>query len=103
MLALGEHGVGEVGCCLVPAVRARGIATEVIRMLTDWALATLELGRVHVFVAPENTPAVRVAERAGFQREGLLRAYWEIDGARVDVIVLSRLPGDEDRRAGESD
>ena len=31
MLALGEHGVGEVGCCLVPAARGRGIATEVLR------------------------------------------------------------------------
>ena len=97
MLALGEHGVGEVGCCVVPAMRARGIATEVIRVLSDWAPATLGLGRVHVFVAPENTPAMRVAEGAGFQREGLLRSYWEIDGARVDVVVLSRLPEDERR------
>jgi ribosomal-protein-alanine N-acetyltransferase len=78
-------------------MRARGIATEVIRLLTDWTLETLALGRVHVFVATENAPALRVAERAGFEQEGLLRSYWEIDGARVDVIVLSRLPEHEGR------
>ena len=94
MVALGEHRVGEVGCCLVPAARGRGIATEMLRMLTDWAFAALDLGRVQVFVAPENVPALRLAESAGFQREGVLRSYSEIDGERLDAVVLSRLPGD---------
>ena len=94
MLALGEHRVGEVGCCVVPAVRGRGIATEALRLLTDWAFATLGLGRVQVFVAPENVPALRLAESAGFHREGVLRSYWEHEGERVDAVVLSRVPGD---------
>jgi ribosomal-protein-alanine N-acetyltransferase len=94
MVALGEHRVGEVGCCLVPAARGRGIATEMLRMLTDWAFAALGLGRVQVFVAPENVPALRLAESAGFQREGVLRSYSEIDGERLDAVVHSRLPGD---------
>ena len=90
MLALSEHSVGEVGCCLVPAARGRGIATEALRLLTDWAFATLGLGRVQVFVAPENAAALGLAERAGFRREGVLRSYWEVDGARLDVVVLAR-------------
>ena len=94
MLALGEHRVGEVGCCLVPAARGRGIATEALRLLTDWSFTALGLGRVQVFVAPENLPALRLAESAGFQREGVLRSYSEHDGERLDAVVLSRLPGD---------
>ena len=94
MLALTEHSVGEVGCCLVPAARGRGIATEALRLLTDWAFATLEVGRVQVFVAPENVAALELAERTGFRREGVLRSYWEIAGERLDVIMLARLPGD---------
>jgi len=93
MLALTEHSVGEVGCCLVPAARGRGIATEALRLLTDWAFAKLELGRVQVFVAPENLPALRLAKSAGFEREGVLRSYWEMDGDRVDAVILSRVPG----------
>ena len=58
MLALGEHRVGELGCCLVPAARGRGIATEALVALTDWAFAELGLGRVQVFVAPENVAAL---------------------------------------------
>lgn len=94
MVAPGEHGVGEVGCCVVPEARGRGIATEALRRLTDWAFATLGLGRVQVFVAPENIAALRLAESAGFRREGLLRSYWEHDGERLDAVVLARLPGD---------
>ena len=95
MVVLGEHQVGEVGCCLVPAARGCGIATEALRLLTDWAFATLELGRVQVFVAPENVAALELAGRAGFRREGVLRSYWEIAGERLDVVVLSRLPAGE--------
>jgi RimJ/RimL family protein N-acetyltransferase len=95
MLALSEHRVGEIGCCLVPAARGRGIAIEAVLLLTNWAFASLGLGRVQVFVATENAAALRVAEGAGFRREGVLRRYWEEHGARLDVVVLSRLPDDE--------
>lgn len=94
MVMPSDHWVGEVGCCVVPAARGRGIATEALRLLTDWAFEALGLGRVQVFVAPENVPALRLAESAGYRREGVLRSYWEIDGVRVDAVVLSRLPGD---------
>jgi RimJ/RimL family protein N-acetyltransferase len=95
MLALGEHRVGEVGCCLVPAARGQGIATAALRLLTDWAFTELGLGRVQVFVAAENAAAARVAEGVGFRREGLLRGYWEENGVRLDVVVSARLRDDE--------
>jgi RimJ/RimL family protein N-acetyltransferase len=95
MLALSEHRVGEVGCCLVPAARGRGIAIGTVGLLTDWAFATLGLGRVQAFVATENPAGLRVAEGAGFRREGILRGYWEEHGARIDVVVSARLPDDE--------
>jgi RimJ/RimL family protein N-acetyltransferase len=94
MLALGEHDVGEVGCCVAPAARGRRIATETLRLLTAWAFAALGLGRVQVFVAAENAPALRLAGSAGFRREGVLRAYWEDDDRRIDAVVFARLPGD---------
>ena len=92
MLAFGEHGVGETGCVIVPEARGRGIATEVLRILTGWGFATIGLGRVQVFVAPENIAALRLAESAGFEREGVLRSYWEIDDKRLDAVILARIP-----------
>ena len=96
MAAISDDRVGELGAGVLPAARGRGVATEAVRLLAEWALVTLGLGRVQVLVAPENLPALRVASGAGFRREGLLRSYWEIDGARCDALILSRLPGDTD-------
>ncbi len=92
MLAPVENGIGEVGCCVIPSARGRGIATEALRLLTDWAFASLDLGRVQVFVATENLAALRLAASAGFRREGVLRSYMVIDGVRTDAVVLARLP-----------
>jgi RimJ/RimL family protein N-acetyltransferase len=94
MLAPVERGVGELGVGVVPAARGRGLATEALRLLADWALEALRLSRVQVLVATENLAALRLSERAGFRREGILRSYWEHDGARLDVVVLARLPPD---------
>ena len=93
MLAVGEYRVGELGVGVVPDARSRGMATEAFCTFADWVARTLDLGRLQVLVAPENVPALRVAERAGFTREGLLRSYWERDGERVDAVMLSLLPG----------
>jgi RimJ/RimL family protein N-acetyltransferase len=42
--------------------------------------------------APDNEASQRVAEKAGFTREGLLRRYVEIKGKRRDAVVFSLLP-----------
>ena len=43
----------------------------------------------------ENVASQRVAERAGFTREGVLRAYnGRRDGTRADAVVYSLLPQD---------
>jgi RimJ/RimL family protein N-acetyltransferase len=47
-----------------------------------------------VFVAPQNVAALRLVNRAGFQHEGILRAYWDAGSERLDAVVLSRLPTD---------
>jgi RimJ/RimL family protein N-acetyltransferase len=94
MIAVGEHAVAEVGCLVAPSARGRGCATEALRLIVPWAFHTLGLARIHVFVAVTNPAGLALAERAGFRREGVLRAYLALNGARVDAVVFSRLPAD---------
>jgi RimJ/RimL family protein N-acetyltransferase len=63
-------------------------------VVSAWGLETLALRRLQVTVDPRNTPALRLAERAGYRREGVLRAYREVDGKRTDAVLLSRVAGD---------
>jgi RimJ/RimL family protein N-acetyltransferase len=55
----------------------------------------MRLRRLQVHTNTENVASQRVAERAGFTREGVLRAYnARSDGTRADAVVYSLLPHD---------
>ena len=85
---------GFVGYWLLPEARGRGLAVRAVRLVSRWALRDLALARLALLTETANGPSQRVAERTGFQREGVLRSYGEIDGRRVDLISFSLLPGD---------
>jgi RimJ/RimL family protein N-acetyltransferase len=85
---------GFVGYWLLPEARGRGLASRALRLVSQWALRDLALARLGLLTEPSNGPSQRVAERSGFQREGVLRSYGEIDGRRVDYVSFSLLPGD---------
>src|SRR5829696_3365964 len=61
-----------------------------LRLMASWALPEMRLGRLQLHADPENVASQRVAERAGFTREGALRAFNDRgDGARADVVRQS--------------
>jgi RimJ/RimL family protein N-acetyltransferase len=88
------EGRGVLGYWVAAEARGRGVATRAVRMLSAWALRELGLGRVQLNVEPRNEASIRVAEAAGFVREGTLRSYALIKGVRRDMIVFSLLPSD---------
>jgi RimJ/RimL family protein N-acetyltransferase len=94
LLFAHEHNCGEIAYVITSAARGRGIATEAVRLLTNWAFASLEFARMQLKINPNNVASIRVAEKAGFTREGLLRSAVDIRGNRADVFVYSRLPDD---------
>jgi [ribosomal protein S5]-alanine N-acetyltransferase len=93
-LVMLEPGMAELGCAVIPEMRGRGIASQALALLSDWALREIGLRRVQVAIDPRNPAALKIAHNAGYQREGLLRSYWEVDGERMDAVLLSRLPQD---------
>lgn len=91
----------SAGYWVAKEARGRGVATAALRLLSRWALRELHLPRVQLVTDPENVPSQRVAERAGFRREGLLRSYIELQGGRRDCLMFSLLAGElEDDNRG---
>ncbi len=84
----------EIGYWLAPWGRGRGAATTATTLLADWALTSLPLHRIELRIDADNTGSLAVADRAGFVREGTLRAFEERGGRRPDVVVWSRLATD---------
>ena len=91
----GDDGRGSVGYWLLEDGRGTGRATQALRLVAPWALTEMRLGRLQLQTDPENIASQRVAERAGFKREGVFRAYdSRKDGTRADALVYSLLPQD---------
>ncbi len=84
----------EVGYLAAPWVRGQGVLTEALSVLTDWVLGQ-GFTRVEVRAAVGNAASQRVAEKAGFRREGVLRRAGRTHDGPVDLIVLSRIADDE--------
>jgi RimJ/RimL family protein N-acetyltransferase len=88
--------IGEIGYWARENARGSGLTTRALTLLTDWALETAGCERLVLRADTRNIPSQRVAERAGFVREGIERSarYSARQGRRVDFVVYSRLPSD---------
>ena len=64
----------EIGYWCRIRCQGHGFVTEAVRALTEFAFAQLRARRVEVRMDDTNPRSVRVAERAGFALEGILRS-----------------------------
>ena len=87
-----DEGTAEVGYWVADEARGRGICTRALRLAAPWALGHSE--RLQLRADVDNGPSNRVAEKAGFTREGVLRAsrYNRRLGRRIDFALYSLLP-----------
>jgi [ribosomal protein S5]-alanine N-acetyltransferase len=84
---------GHIGYWVVADARGSGVATSALRALSRWALEELELGRLELVTDPDNVASRRVAEKAGFREEGILRSHMpHRDGRRRDSVLYGLLP-----------
>ena len=87
-------GVGDIGYWIKRDARGRGVAVRSVRLLVIWAFAARGLARLEVLAAVENTASRRVAERAGFTFEAVLRDRLPGPDGRLDAALYSLLPSD---------
>lgn len=74
-----------------PEHRGRGYATEAVRLLTAYLFSRLRIERLQLNIHPDNTASQRVAEKAGFTLEGLMRRCWFNNGRFHDLQTWSLL------------
>jgi RimJ/RimL family protein N-acetyltransferase len=67
----------------------RGVATHAVGLLRDWAFDHTNLERIEIVIATGNEASVRVAEKSGAVREGVLRHRLFLHGASVDAVMFS--------------
>lgn len=87
-----EHRRGELGYLVFAPARGNGVASRAVRLLAAYSFERLGLCRVGILAAVDNAASQRVAEKAGFTREGVLRSYMDTSGERQDMVSFALLP-----------
>ncbi|GAK45879.1 acetyltransferase, including N-acetylase of ribosomal protein [Tepidicaulis marinus] len=82
---------GEVAYDLSPAYWGKGVMAELMPLLIALAAGPLALRRLEAMVTPGNIRSIRLLERHGFEKEGLLRqhAYWK--GRFWDQLIFGQV------------
>jgi ribosomal-protein-alanine N-acetyltransferase len=70
--------------------QSKGLCTEGIRAVLDFAFGPAELHRIQAAIMPRNEKSLRVIERLGFRREGYAERYLQIAGTWEDHILFAR-------------
>jgi RimJ/RimL family protein N-acetyltransferase len=93
LINLRRHS-GEVGYWVAPWARGRGVATRATHAVAAWAQHTLGLARIAWRAEVGNHASRLVAQRLGFQLEGVQRsAGHRSDRGPVDLWSGALLPG----------
>lgn len=85
-----DDGRVTTGYWLAPEHRRKGLLTEALATLRNWALEHDEITRIDLFVEPWNEGSWRAAEACGFEREGLLQ-NWQRVGDRAKHMYVYAL------------
>ena len=85
------YSSGFIGYAMDEAYVGKGIATEAVELIVNFAFKEVGLHRIEAYVAPENKASIRVLEKVGFLQEGLLRKLLYINGKWVDHYMYARL------------
>lgn len=84
----------EVGYWIRPEAAGQGHVSEAVRLLAALAFERLDARRVEIRCDTRNVKSRAVAERCGFELEGVLRRdALGVDGTVRDTAVYSRIAG----------
>jgi len=78
-----------IGYALDEQYSGKGIMSEAVWLMVQFAFSTLKLNRVEAYVSPNNIGSIRVLEKVGFLQEGLLKQLLYINGQWEDHYLYA--------------
>ena len=86
-----KGAIYEIGIALFPTYRGQGVGTLAQRLLVRYLFDTMPAHRIEAYTEVENVAEQRALEKAGFEREGVLRGTIFRGGKWRDSIVYALL------------
>ena len=83
------QGCYGIGYMFVPEARGKGYGSETVQILVDYVFLHKDVPRIQAETHPDNVSSQRVLEKAGFKKEGILRARFFSRGVWRDTAMWS--------------
>lgn len=65
--------------------------TEAMKAILHYGFEVMRLHRMEAFIGPDNFPSLKLVQRFGFQKEGVLREHYQVDGRMEDSVAYGLL------------
>lgn len=83
-----EHFRAELGYVMHDeSFRKQGLMSEAVAAIIDYGFRELKLNRIEALVGPHNTASLRIVEKNGFEKEGVMKKHFYVDGVFHDSVV----------------
>lgn len=90
-----DHLRAEIGYVMNDeAFKRKGLMSEAVAAVLEFGFTQLNLNRIDAMVGAGNAASLRIIEKSGFVKEGILRQHVLIDGKFEDSILFSKLAGE---------
>ncbi len=83
--------LGRIGMMVHPDYHNQGVGSRLMQAAVNLAERWLNLSRIELTVYTDNSAAIHLYEKFGFQIEGTLRRYAYRDGEYVDAYMMARV------------
>ena len=90
-----RHEKAEMGYWLIPEHWGRGIMKEVLPVMINHVFTHWKLHRLEAVIEEGNDSSMKLAERLGFQLEGVMRESEIKNGKRINLLMYSLLNTDK--------
>jgi ribosomal-protein-alanine N-acetyltransferase len=90
-----EEEKAEIGYWLTADMRGKGIATNAIKLLTEFGFESIGFHRIEALVVESNISSLKTLAKAGYEQEGILRDKSCCgDGSRENMIMFAAIRTD---------
>jgi diamine N-acetyltransferase len=86
-----EGRAQQIGYSVLPSERRKGYCSEAVKIMVDYLFLSKDIGRVQAYVDVRNDGSQKVLEKAGFQKEGVVRKGSFFYGEWRDMMLYSIL------------
>ena len=86
-----EHERAELGYNLHEKYRGNNYMMEAVTSLLAYGFKEMKLNRIEALVGLDNIPSIKIIERSGFVKEGVLREHYKENDEITDSLIYSLL------------